>query len=207
MGPTRTPSVAHEYRKAPTGRWLSLGLAGGLVAAVALATVGEAVYVDGPPPAHTGGFDDDTCRRCHFDNDLNDPAGSLSLAGVPDVFIPRRSYRVTITLARPEMGRAGFQLAARFADDDGRGRQAGHLHSLDDRVQLVDGADSIVYAQHTESGSVLADQAETSWIVEWVPSDATAPVTLHVAANAANDDASEFGDYVYVADALTRPSP
>ena len=105
------------------------------------------------------------------------------------MFIPGRSYRVTITLKRPEMGRGGFQLAARFADDDGRGRQAGHLRPLDDRVQLVHGADSIVYALHTESGSVLADQAETSWIVEWVPPDAAAPVTLHVAANAANDDA------------------
>ncbi len=45
----------------------------------------------------------------------------------------------------------------------------------------------------------------TSWTVEWRPPavDAT-PVTFHAAANAANDDASEFGDFIYTASATTR---
>jgi hypothetical protein len=30
-----------------------------------------------------------------------------------------------------------------------------------------------------------------------------APVAFHVAANAGNDDASEFGDYIYVAEVIS----
>ena len=176
------------------------------MAVLALTTLGEALYLEGPPPAHTGGFNGDTCRRCHFDNDLNDQAGSLSLAGVPDVFFPGRSYPVTITLARPEMARGGFQLAAQFADGERQGQQAGRFHALNDRVQLVNGDDAVVYAQHTETGSVLVGHAETSWTVEWIPLDAITPVTFYAAANAANDDASEFGDFIYVAHVLTHPS-
>ncbi|MCE2514350.1 MAG: hypothetical protein J4F37_04945 [Acidobacteria bacterium] len=32
------------------------------------------------------------------------------------------------------------------------------------------------------------------------------PVVFHAAANAANDDASEFGDFIYTASATTRPA-
>src|SRR5262245_27145187 len=32
-----------------------------------LFTDGNAAYVNGPPPATTGGFKEDTCRMCHID--------------------------------------------------------------------------------------------------------------------------------------------
>ena len=80
-------------------------------------------YPEGPPPAHTGGFGEPTCQACHADNPLNAPGGSLALRGLPAVYAPATAYRVTITLRRPGLGRAGFQLAARFATGD----QAGSL--------------------------------------------------------------------------------
>ncbi len=88
--------------------------AGALTAALLVAApVPEAAYLEGPPPAHSGGFGGDTCHACHFENDLDAPGGSLTLGGVPDTFDPSATYRITVSLERPGMGRAGFQLAAR----------------------------------------------------------------------------------------------
>lgn len=64
----------------------------------------------------------------------------------------------------------------------------------------------MIYAQHTEPGTVLTGPARASWTVEWRPPAAgEGPVVFHAAANAANDDVSEFGDFIYTASATTRP--
>ncbi len=179
-----------------------------LTAALLLAApLSEAFYLEGPPPAHTGGFGGDTCHTCHFENDLDTPGGSLTVSGVPETFDPSATYRITVALERPDMGRAGFQLAARLSEGDGAGRPAGTLRALggDDRVQAVTAEDGVIYAQHTEPGTALTGSGTASWIVEWSPpAEATAPVVFHAAANAANDDASEFGDFIYTASATTR---
>ena len=70
----------------------------------------------------------------------------------------------------------------------------------------------MTYAQHTEAGTVLTRPGTASWTVEWRAPATTAPgggataVVFHAAANAANDDASEFGDFIYTASATTRPA-
>ena len=82
----------------------------------------------------------------------------------------------------------------------------------DERVQAVTAADGVTYAQHTEAGSALTRPGTASWTVEWRPPATAAPaggataVVFHAAANAANDDASEFGDFIYIASATTRPA-
>ena len=166
-------------------------------------------YVEGPPPAHAGGFGGDTCHACHFENDRDAPGGALTLSGVPDTFDPSAIYRITVSLERPEIGRAGFQLAARISEGAGAGGPAGALRAMggDERVQAVTAADGVTYAQHTEPGTSLTGPGTASWTVEWRPPavDATS-VVFHAAANAANDDASEFGDFIYTASATTRPA-
>ena len=107
------------------------------------------------------------------------------------------------------MGRAGFQLAARVSEGDGVGGPAGALLAPggDQRVQVVPGPDAVTYAQHTEPGTALTGPGTSSWTVEWRPLDTSgASVVFHVAANAANDDASEFGDCIYTASVTTRPA-
>ena len=189
-----------------SGTWSAAVLAGALTTALlSAAPLPEAAYLDGPPPAHAGGFGDDTCHACHFENELDDPGGSFTVSGVPDTFDPSAAYRITISLERPGMGRAGFQLAARV--NRGGDAPAGALKTLDgdERVQIVAGPDGVTYAQHTEPGTVLTGPETTSWIIEWrPPADGTGSVTFHAAANAANDDASEFGDFIYTAAATTR---
>ena len=181
--------------------------AGALTAALLIAApLLRAAYIDGPPPSHTGGFGSDTCHTCHFENDLDAPGGSLAISGLPDTPDPSETYRITVSLERLDMRRAGFQLVARVSEGDDAGAAAGTLRALDgdERVQVVTAPDGATYAQHTEPGTTLTGPGATSWTVQWRPPATSTSVTFHAAANAANDDASEFGDFIYTASASMR---
>jgi hypothetical protein len=114
--------------------------------------------------------------------------------------VARERYRITVTLHRPNLGRGGFQMAARFLGTKQAGRQAGTLRSLDRRVQVTwDHSTGIQYVEHTRSGSVVTKPDTVTWTFEWEgPTEGDDTVVFHLAANAANDDASEFGDFVVV---------
>ena len=171
------------------------------------ATDREALHRDGPPPAHTGGFGEPTCRQCHFDVELNAPGGELAVGGVPPRYRAGRSYELVVTLRRPGMLRGGFQLAARFADGAAAGTQAGALTPSDERSALVrDSVTAVRYVQHTQAGTAVAG-GEARWNFRWTaPGAARVAVVLHVAANAANDDDSPLGDYIYTRAVAVRPA-
>lgn len=199
MAPTRTRSVGRRSLEAS-----ALGLAfAGLSTAVALPP-----YAEGPPLAHTGGFGEPTCHVCHFDQPLNAPGGTLTLEGAPATYEPGETYRLTIRTARPGLKRGGFQAAVRFAGGERAGRPAGTLRALDGRVRVVRAAGSgVEYAQHTEAGTRGAAPDTARWTLEWTaPGDPLAPVVFHVAANASNDDASEFGDFIYAREWTRGPA-
>lgn len=177
---------------------------GASVVAVAL-SVGE--YSEGPPVAHTGGFGEPTCRQCHSDNALNDAAGSLQLDGIPTSYEPNKQYRISVILRSPGVRRAGFQLSARFNLEENAGHQAGELHAVDGSVEVVEAEQLLVqYAQHTRDGTFLNVPDVAQWQVLWsAPSKGATSVVFHVAANASNDDDSEFGDFIYTHEAVSRP--
>ena len=165
-------------------------------------------YRDGPPANMTGALGDTSCHQCHLDNPLNAPGGALSVAGVPPVYTAGRTYRMTVRLERDGMRSGGFQVAARFASGARSGRQAGAWRILDQRVQLVrsDGDRDLVFAEHTALGSTLSTPGANVWILEWTaPEGATAPVGFSVAGNAADDDASPLGDYIYLENVRAVP--
>jgi len=176
---------------------------------------GAEPYADGPPPGHTGGFGEPTCHRCHFDGEVDAPGGELRIEGVPERYASGRRYELIVVLERDSgMARAGFQLAARRAAGERAGLPAGALEAVDPCVQVVAGEGPEVpkvgreaglrYASHTETGSRVEGEGRARWRVLWrAPADSTG-VVFHAAANAANGDASEFGDRVYTARVLTR---
>src|SRR5690606_8896186 len=88
-----------------------------------------AAYVEGAPPGFSGGFDEPSCHACHFHGEVNSGPERVEIAGVPDRFTAGARYVVTVTLRRPDMRLAGFQLTARFKDD---GTQAGSLAAAPD---------------------------------------------------------------------------
>jgi hypothetical protein len=167
-----------------------------LYAGIALLLTG-AMNLDAPLPGFTGGFEEPTCVYCHFEAPVNAPEGSLTIVGVPSVYMPDSSYGIAVTLTHPELERGGFQLAVRFAEGKRIGLQAGDLTAVDGRI-AVDTEKDVQYARHTVSGTVPSSPDTSRWTIVWrSPSMADTPVILHLTGNAANDDNSEFGDFIY----------
>ena len=167
----------------------------------------SAAFVDGPPPAVTGGFKEDTCRMCHIDYALNDKAGALALEGVPEKYAAGEQYTLNVRLSHPQLERGGFEIAARFADGKRAGEQAGVLEAVDGRAAVIKGKDSAIqYARQTRAGSAPEAKGSIQWSIRWrAPDDPAGPVVFHAAANAANYDDSPLGDFPYALERTSKP--
>jgi hypothetical protein len=176
------------------------------VAAVLAAPPLVLAYREGPLPAMTGGFGEETCAKCHFDHALNDPGGSLKIDGVPERVEPGREYAITIAVTHAAAKRAGFELSARRADGPDAGTQAGTFRAADARTQIVTApGGTIQYIQHTKLGSDLARPNQGRWTFYWTaPPASSGGIIFHAAANAANDDESALGDFIYTASRLAH---
>jgi hypothetical protein len=162
---------------------------------------------DGPEPGHTGGFGEPTCHVCHFDGPLNPPGASVAIEGLPDSFAPGRTYRFDVVVRGEDLRRAGFQAAIRFSAGDSVGRSAGTLAPTDNRAAIVRAANGISYAQHVYAGTAPVEPRIGRWSLDWTaPADGAAPVVLHIAANAADDNNSESGDAIVTARRVLRPA-
>jgi hypothetical protein len=174
-----------------------------LAAALLLATTDARATRDRPPTAHTGAFGEPTCHSCHFDSDLNSGAGRLLLQGVPLHYTPGREYPVTVLLVQAGVNAAGFQLTARFQD----GHQAGSIRPApheQDRVDVTTDR-NIQYAHHLYGGTLPVSADTARWIVLWTAPDSPEPVVFNVVGNAADDDTSPLGDFIYTGSAPSQP--
>lgn len=157
---------------------------------------GSVPYADAPPLAHTGGFGEPTCHACHFDQPLNAPDGALTLAGLPDQYEAGTPYEITVTVHHPDLSRGGFELSARFTD----GGPAGTLRTGTGRAAVsTEEAAGVQYAYHTAAGTTPTAPDSVAWTLTWTAPSRADSVVFHASANAANFDASEFGDFVYTA--------
>jgi hypothetical protein len=116
---------------------------------------------------------------------------------VPERFEPGEDYEISVTLVRAGIGVGGFQLTARF---ESGGTQAGALAPSEgskERVKVTTDR-GILYAHQTLSGSALMAADTARWTVRWTaPAEDGAAVVFNVAANAADEDDTTFGDYIY----------
>lgn len=151
--------------------------------------------------AFTGGFGEQSCHSCHFDYDLNQPEGELSVSGIDNQFEPGHEYIITLNLKREDMSRAGFQMTARFED----GSQAGQFELNEELTTTPNIENDITYLQHAV-GKVEAENGKKNWQIIWTaPDQAKQPIIFNIAANAANGDASAFGDWIYLKEIKTDP--
>jgi hypothetical protein len=161
-------------------------------------------YAEGAPPGFSGGFKEDSCHACHFHAELNSGGGRITIDGVPAQFVAGERYTLTVTLARAGMKRAGFQLAARFAQS---GAQAGTLApgpAEQERVG-VEIQGGVQYAGQKKTGSSVGAGDAVRWTIEWTAPQGGGPVIFHAAANAADGNQSVEGDFVYTATAESAP--
>ncbi|MEX2632912.1 MAG: choice-of-anchor V domain-containing protein [Balneolales bacterium] len=167
---------------------------------------GIPAYPDDPLPGHSGGFGEPNCQACHFDMPLNDPAGTVEIKGIPEKYESGKAYQLEIHIEHPEMNRAGFQFTARFPDgEDKPGLQAGDIEA-DSSDSMVTMHEDILYVHHTESGTIINSPHTKLWEITWsAPEIPSGPVVFNVAANAANGDDSEFGDFIYLQEGISNP--
>ena len=161
-----------------------------------------AVYPEHLPGAFTGGFGEKTCHSCHFDYDLNMEDGKLTISGIPESIKAEKIYSLKILLQRKDLQKGGFQLSARFAN----GKQAGIFEITDpERIGFTrQVSDSLQYIQHTSEGTYPESSTEIQWQINWKsPEIISDSIFFNVAANAANGDESEFGDWIYVKEIKT----
>jgi hypothetical protein len=149
----------------------------------------------GPAPAHTGGFGEPTCHACHRDYALNETTGVVQLDSLPRVYQPGRVYLLTLSLKHAELVRAGFQLSARFDD----GSNAGSFRLTDTTLLRVQRSRDIDYLSHAMAGTQQVTGRTARWPFAWIAPATQRRVWFHVAANVANNDASEFGDRIFTA--------
>jgi hypothetical protein len=163
-------------------------------------------YPDGAPPGFSGGFKEESCHACHFHAEPNLSPGRVVIDGVPERFAAGETYTLTVTLTRPGMKRAGFQLAARFKDD---GAQAGTLAagSAEKSRIGVELQSGIQYASQKKDGSSVGAPDVTRWTIEWTAPARSAPVVFHVATSAADGNDSADGDFVYTTSVESAPPP
>ena len=169
-----------------------------------IASPKAAPYPDGAAPGFSGGFTEQSCHACHFEAEINTKPGQVTVAGLPERFVAGQQYPLTITLTRAGMMAGGFQLAARVEDG---GAQAGtmELPAGEKERLAVQASNGIQYVNQRHTGTAPAEPGTAKWTVLWTAPQTRAPVVFHVAANAADNDGSARGDYVYTATARVAP--
>lgn len=124
---------------------------------------------------------------------------------MPERFAPGGRYTLTVTLVRPNLGLAGFQLTSRFTDD---GAQAGRFAPAageDGRVR-VEPLHGVEYVNQRKTGTAPSSPGMATWTLVWTAPPARRAVVFHVAANAANGDGTAEGDAIHTVAVESVPS-
>ena len=154
-----------------------------------------------PPDEKTGAPNETTCMDCHAGNDLNASGGSLMLT-VPETYIPNEVYTIAVNLSRAGQSRWGFEMTALDAD----GARVGSFAADEAKNTQVSETNSRQYIQHTSNGTAQGAKDTHSWKFQWTAPDADiGPITFYAAGNAANNDSTAIGDYIYTTESESTP--
>ncbi|MEW6207233.1 MAG: choice-of-anchor V domain-containing protein [Acidobacteriota bacterium] len=180
-----------------------------LQAAVLIFVIAIVAYASasGPDARYTGAPGDiGNCVNCHdsFEN-ANVGPGSVTITNAPAVYTPGQQYTLTVTVQQGGQSRFGFQLTA----VDSNGDRAGTLApvSSDSQLNALTGTGDRQYIQHSSTGTSPTSSGRRIWQIRWTaPSTDVGTVTFYVAGNAANNNGTNQGDYIYT-NRLTTESP
>lgn len=143
----------------------------------------------GDPPGNN------TCVECHNSFRLNDGEGRLSIEGLSAEYELGDIYNLTINLEAPNASRWGFEITA-LTERELRG---GNFILVNDRETQISGGggQEPQYVKHLRQGT-FAGNRSASWRVNWqAPEETTGTVIFYLAGNAADNNDSPAGDYIY----------
>ncbi len=154
--------------------------------------------ITGPDAGYTDAPGDlGNCTACHDTFEVpNVGPGSVNLSGAPSVYNPGQQYTLMVTVQQNNRHRFGFQLTAL----DQTGNRAGTLASVssDSQVNPETGFGGRQYIEHTQIGTLATGVSSRTWAIQWIaPSTDAGTVNFWFAGNAANDDDTNQGDYIY----------
>ena len=131
---------------------------------------------------------EESCGGCHYDYEPVENSQALVAEGLPDLAKAGGRYDFVLRFAEAEASTSGFQIAAA-----GDGSDAGRFTS--------DEADLESLANAIRSTATRPVDGEVRWAMTWhAPSGIAGKrsrVTFYLAASAANDDQSPFGDVIH----------
>ncbi len=142
-------------------------------------------YPDGAPWGAANPAAEQHCATCHFGAEAVHESAALDIDGLPSEPTPGSSYELKISFDEPATVIAGFQLLARAGEQD-----AGSFSSNTSEIEFVGAAIRSTAPARNDNG--------VSWKIIWrAPDSVVLPIVFHVAACAANDDGSPFGDTIH----------
>jgi len=144
-------------------------------------------YANNPPAQQN-------CATCHISFPVNSGDGSFLFTDMPeDGYVPGETYDLVLSISDDGQSRWGFELTAQKDDNS----MAGQLIITDPNRTQLSTLSGITYLKQTSNGT-SGDGSSSSWIFSWTAPEAGAgPITFYASGNAADNDASVFGDYVY----------
>jgi uncharacterized protein (TIGR03437 family) len=171
-------------------------------------------YASGPDPRYTGAPGDATCTQCHTGTALNGGGGSVQLTSSAGVnYTPGQQQTLTITITDSKARDYGFQATARLDSNSTNGQAGDFTAGTQQQVTCDNGRSTgasgcpssapVEFIEHTRPFGT--NVINLTWTA---PSSDVGPVTIYVAANAANGDGNDSGDHIYTTKLqLTAASP
>lgn len=157
-------------------------LTAGAILGVGISVIAHA-YPEGAPWGAADPSAAEHCASCHWERKPVMASQALRIDGLPRRVLPGQDYVLTLYLEGTEARISGFQVIA----------SAGAFRSTDADVEVAPIEASIrSTAPRPTTGNVAR------WRFNWqAPAAMSAPLILHAAASAANDDGSPFGDQIH----------
>ena len=156
-----------------------------MIAVAAFSWNAARAFPDGAPWGAANPAAEQNCATCHFGADPVRDSEALVIGGLPRQPAPGAIYELEIVFEGPDTVIAGFQLIAQAVN-----QQAGTFVSSVADVEFIGAA--------IRSTAPIRCDEGVSWAVEWrAPGVVASTIVFYVAASAANDDGSPFGDTIH----------
>lgn len=138
-------------------------------------------YPNGAPWGSANPAVEPNCSSCHFDGEAVAASTALTISGLPQTLTGGEHYEIKLHFNRPTDGPTGFLVSA----------SAGAFST--------DKPDLETLGQEIRSISP-SHAAAAEWKFNWKAPESqlqSGPVIFYIGVNAANDDASPFGDEIH----------
>ena len=146
-------------------------------------------FSGGPPDEKTGAPGENNCTQCHGSFPVNSGDGNLMITG-PEMFIAGDTYSITVELADADQARWGFEITP---------LTNGTVTITDAANTQRSSSGGKTYVKHTLLGTYAGTpDGPVTWSFDWTaPLDPPDSVVFYAAGNAANNNGSSSGDYIY----------